>query len=196
MKGVPPDVDVSESWASNLVPVGLGVIGGSDSKVLDRSADGPSGLSDPDIFAIRDFCGVGHSFLEQRLSAGDGVRLCVLEVWVSVNSEPVNSADDIGRRASIVGPRSPCVDVADRRLLERSALDSGLELVDACEKDSSVFSDTGAGGLARGRITVEIFTSNRDTNNEVGPSRPLSKSGGQGGDLGSEFSIGTSCPKT
>jgi len=94
LESVPPDVNVAESWASNLVPVGLGVVSGWDTQVCGLSANGPSSLSDPDRLA-GDSLGVADSLLEERLSAGDGVGLGVLEVWVSVDTDPVNGVEDI-----------------------------------------------------------------------------------------------------
>jgi hypothetical protein len=119
-----------------------------------------------------------------------------LEIWVSVDTDPVNGVEDIGGRCSVVGPRGPCVDVTNRSLGKCGALEGRLELVDAREDGGGILSYTGICLLAQVGITVEILASNRDTNDQVSPARPLSKSGRQGSNLGVECAFIASGPET
>lgn len=124
----PPGVGLAEQWASNLIPVGLGIVCRWHSKVRSRATDRPSSLGDPDGLSI--CCGLCdiEGIIKEGYSAIDAIGLCGLVVWVSVHSDPVASLND-GRIRSI-DPSSPCVDVTDENFTQRSTGNGRSNLTD------------------------------------------------------------------
>ncbi|KAI6757500.1 hypothetical protein HG531_003325 [Fusarium graminearum] len=165
LKSVPPDVDVSEHGATDILIECPGVLERWNTFANSLSTNGPSSLSDPDRLAIGSSLNLVPGGLEQVCTLGDGVVLGVLEVRVGIHAEPVTSLDDsvIG----CIGISGPCVNVTDRHRLEASSLDSAAGLLDIVYEDGRV----GAGVLVvletSGRDTVEIFVSDRDTSDEA-----------------------------
>lgn len=96
MESVPPNVGFTEERATNVVPVGLSVGSAGDSITLVGTANWPASLGDPDWSATSDILGDGESILEEVGSSINAVGLGVLEVWVFVNTEPVQVVDDLG----------------------------------------------------------------------------------------------------
>lgn len=95
MEDVPVSVDLVEEQATaNVVPVGLCVSGRGNSQVLLVTADGPTGLGNPESFVVGGRVNLVDGIYEERLSVADAVAVGVLEVWVGVKTEPVNSLDD------------------------------------------------------------------------------------------------------
>lgn len=166
LKSVPPDVGLAETRASNLVPVGLRVGGVSNSLVLGRTADGPAGLSDPDLLARGTVLDLGNGIVEQTVGVVDGVGLGVLEVGVGVNTNPVGSLrdSDVGG----VGPGGPGVDVADLSAAQSSASNGLADLLDVGHNGVGVGTNASLGLNASGGVTVEILTAHGDTDNQLG----------------------------
>lgn len=148
------------------MPVGLGIVERWNTKVLSLSADGPSGLGDPDLLVANCVLGVRESLLEEVFALSDIVGHGVLEVWVSVNSDPVACGDN--SRVGTINPGSPGINVTNWGLLESGTLDGVSERGDVSRDDGGIDTDTSVCELALGRVTVEILASDGDTNNEVG----------------------------
>jgi hypothetical protein len=167
LENVPPGVDlVEEEVAADVVPVGLGVLNRSNTLALGLTADWPAGLSDPDGLVTRVLLDVVHGFLEQRLAVRDVVVVGVLEVGVGINAEPVAGIND--RLVGGVGPGSPGVDVADGGILQASSRDGGADGLDVFENGVRALANASLGGNASGRVTVQILTADRDTDNQFG----------------------------
>jgi len=157
LESVPPHVDLSESWAGNCVPVGLGVGERWNTEVLSLSANGPSGLSDPDVLAANSVLGVRESLLEEVFALSDVVCHGVLEVWVGVNSDPVACGDN--SRVRSINPGSPGVNVTNWGLLKSGTLDGIAESGNVTRDGSGINTDTSVGELSLSRVTVEILAS-------------------------------------
>ena len=195
MKSVPPSVHFAESWATNFVPVGLRIFWRSDCEVLCLSAYWPSSLGDPDLLSTNDGCCLIKSSLEQRLSTGDGIGFGVLEVWVCINSDPVDRVND--GFVGAVGPGSPGIDVSNGRSSERSSLQGSSELCDVSGESLWLCTISTAGGHSNWADSVQILTSNRDTNDQVCEIRtPLCDCRLEGRDFGSEEAVTTRRPET
>lgn len=95
LENVPVSVDLVEKQATaNVVPVGLCVCGRGNGQVLLVTADGPTGLGNPERLAVGSRVDLVDGILEERLSAGDVVGVGVLEVRVGIETEPVDSLND------------------------------------------------------------------------------------------------------
>lgn len=156
LESVPPGVGLAEERASNLVPVGLRVGGVGNSLVLRGTADGPAGLSNPDLLAAASRLNLAKSIVEQGLAVVDGVGLSVLEVWVGVHAKPVDGLSN--SVVGAVGPGGPGVDVADLNTAQNSARDGGADLADVRNNGVGVGTNTSLGLNAGGRVTVKILT--------------------------------------
>lgn len=134
-KSVPESVDLSDQLAGHGLPVGLGVRGGGLGRARHLTGYRPAGLGNPHRLPVGGLDGGLVRGVEQRLAVVDGVLKSGLEVWVSIETEPVNGLNDsvVGR----VSPVVPGVDVSDG---EAPVL--GLNLVDVF--DQSVRSGTNA----------------------------------------------------
>jgi hypothetical protein len=162
--------------------------------VLGLSAHGPSSLGDPNILASNGSLSCSQSGVEQALAIIDAVDHGVLEVWVRVHSDevavvnngitgavnPIEASQSLSRRASMFVniPSSPSIDVTNGDIGQPSALDSSTDLVDIRGNSRSVGTDTSVGGLSGWRVTVEILTSNGDTNHELGERVSVQGDGG------------------
>lgn len=91
MKSVPPGVGCAEDLAGNGLPVSLSVLDGSHALTRERTRHRPTSLGDPDRLALRSGNGGIVGVEEQRGTVLDTVGLGVLEVWVSINTQPVDS---------------------------------------------------------------------------------------------------------
>lgn len=183
LENVPPGVDLTEGrGTSDFIVESLGVGNTGNGEVLSLTADGPSGLSNPDGLTTG---GTGSRVIgspEEVVSGFDAVGFGVLEEGVLVDTEPVNSLDDgvVGR----VGPGIPGINVTDLDAAQGCSIQSLLDLsnvVDnlggACTNARIVF-DTG------GRHTVQVFTADGETNHQIGKGRTiLLDGGGEGIDL-------------
>lgn len=165
LESVPPDVDVAEHGASNLLVVGSSVLKRGNSLADSLSAHRPAGLGDPDLLAVGNGLDLVPGILEELCAIGDGVALGILEVRVGIHAEPVTGLDDsvVGR----VGVGSPCIDVTDGDRLEASALDGITGLLDVVDEDVRV----GTGVLVvletSRRNAVKILTSDGNTSDKT-----------------------------
>lgn len=93
-------------------------------------------------------------------------------------------------------PASPSIDVTNRNVGQARALDSVPKLADVRGNCGCVGSDTSVGSLSSWRGTVEILTSNRDTNNQLGEViTVLGNRGAQSCEFGREGTLATRCPE-
>lgn len=166
VENVPPGVGVTEERASDLIPELLGVGNAGNSLALGITLNGPTGLGDPNLLIASGSLEVVDTSLEQTLGIIDGVGLCVLEVRVSVETEPVDSLDGSGVGA--VGPGVPGIDVTDGGIAQAGTGDGGADLVDVVDQLGGLETGTGGGASADGGVTVEILGTDGDTDDQVG----------------------------
>lgn len=166
LEHVPPGVGVTEQGATNLIPVSLSVGRRGGSITFLGTADWPTSLSDPNLLAVGNGLGLLDGFIEELLGVLDAVLHGKLVVRVSVETEPVEVVDDIG--VGGVGPRVPGVDVTDGGVAQASAGNGGTDLLDVGDKLLGL--NTGAGVRLRASdgVTVHIFATDGDTNDELG----------------------------
>lgn len=146
MKSVPESVVLAkQEIATNRVPVCLGIGSAWDGEVLGWTADWPAGLGDPDRLALSSVGGVAESLLEERGALVDTVDLSVLEVWVGVNTDPVDGGDDVA--VGSVDPSSPGVNVANRGSGESGTRDGAANLLDVVDEGRWLLAWVGAAGL-------------------------------------------------
>lgn len=92
MEGVPPGVDLSkELLATDIVPVGLGVLGRGLCLAGRLATNRPSRLGDPDRLASDGTLSLTESRVEERATLANVIDHGVLEVRISINSNPVYS---------------------------------------------------------------------------------------------------------
>lgn len=166
LKSVPPSVGRTQKRARNLVPVCLGVLDGRDCITLGLTRGRPSSLGDPDGLGADGTLGVIKSLEEERFGIVDAVLLGVLEVWVGIVTNPVQSVDDL--RIGAVNPGRPGIDVTDGSRTQRSARDGGFHLVDVGQDHIRPGTDSSICLLTRDRVTVQILRPDRDTHHEGG----------------------------
>lgn len=146
------------------------------------TADGPTSLGDPDLLVASGGLQVVDTSLEETLGIVDGVGLGVLEVRVSVETEPVDSLD--GGSVGAVGPGVPGVDVTDGSTAQRGAGDGGTDLVDVVNELGGLETGASGGSSANGGVAVEILTADGDTDDQLGELITVGADGGlQSGDL-------------
>lgn len=149
LEDVPVSVDLVEKHATaNLVPVGLCVVGRGNGQVLLVTADRPASLGDPESLVVGGSVDLVDGILEKRLSAGDVVGVGVLEVWVRIETEPVNSLND-GVVGGVV-PGSPGVNVTDGDMGEACAGDGGSHGLDVIDNVVRVLANTRLGSDTSG----------------------------------------------
>jgi hypothetical protein len=162
---------VEEALAANVLPVLLGVLDARNSLVPVGTLVGPSGLGDPDGLTGRGGDGGIEGLVEELGSVTDAVALVVLVVGVLINSDEVNGVED-----GLVGgvtPDIPGVDVAEGNLGDGSALEGSAEVVDEVNESIGLDTDTTLVLDTGNRVTVEILTTDGNTNDEVGQLRAV-----------------------
>lgn len=157
---------VEEALAANILPVLLGVLDAGNSLIPIGTLVGPSGLGDPDGLTTRGGDGGIIGLVEELGSVVDAIALAVLVVGVLIDSDEVNGIED--GLVGDVAPDIPGVDVAEGNLGDGGALEGRAEVVDevnesiGLDTDTTLVLDTGNG------VTVEILTTDGNTNDEVG----------------------------
>lgn len=185
LENVPPGVDlVEQEVAANVVPEGLGVLNRSNTLALGLTADGPAGLGDPDGLVTTVLLDVVDGVLDQSLAILDVVVVGALEVRIGINTEPVAGVND--GLVGVVGPGSPGVNVADGDILQAGSSDGGADSLDVLENGVRALANSGLGGDSSGRVTVQILTADRDTDNQLGEVVSVR---GDGGLEGSNFVV-------
>lgn len=194
LEDVPPGVDLAEEeLATNLVPISLGVLCGSNGKVLGRTGQRPASLGDPVRLVASNSQNLLNGLLEEVLGIINAVGVGGLVEGVGIETEPVNSFDDggVGR----VGPGVPGIDVTNWDVSPGSAGNGVADSLDVGNNGVWALTDTSIGLNASRRVTVEILTANGDTNNQVSH---LGAVGGDGALQSVNFVIkaGTGGPQT
>jgi hypothetical protein len=169
LEGEPEHVHLAKVGASNSVPVGLSILDRWDGEVLGLSADGPSGLGDPDFLVANSALHLLERVLEQAGTSVDRVGHGVLEVRIGVHAGPVNSPSD--SRVGGVCPCGPRIDVADGDLAQGGGGKSLSDLLDVADEVVWVCAGARLGVDARRGDAVEILATNGDTDDQVGELR-------------------------
>lgn len=152
MESEPPGVDFPKESATDIVPVGLRIGDRRHSQVGGITADGPTGLRNPDLLAPHGSLGLLDGRLKQVSSRAYRVGHGVLEVRIGIHPDKITALDH-----SIVGaihPRSPCVDVADGDLGKTSPADGLANLTDVASEGGWVGSETSLVFNPNDRVTV------------------------------------------
>lgn len=160
-ESVPEGVGVADQLASDCLPVLLSVLGGSLSLARLVTRHWPASLGNPDGLAVGSSDSSLVRLIEERLGVLDRVVESRLEVWVSVETEPVNSLNDGAVRT--IGPVVPGVNVTN---WEAPVL--GLDLVDVLNQSVWTSTNTRLVDDTSWADTVQILRSDTQSNDQVG----------------------------
>lgn len=166
MERIPEGIKDAENGTTDLIPVCLGVGDAGDGEIGSIAGHRPSGLRNPDGSSTRGAgCGIVRCS-EQVKSSGNGIGFRVLEIGVLIDAKPINRVDDGLIRA--VYPGSPGIDVTDGNMGKRRVGNDGTDLVDVADEIGGLGTGTGEVFNSDGGVSVEVFASDGNANDDVG----------------------------
>lgn len=122
---VPPDVGgaLGEDAAGNVLPVRLGGLGAGAGLARLRASNWPTGLGDPHWLALSGADGSVVGLEEEALGVVDAVLVDGLEVWVGINTYPVQRGHNF--RVAVINVGSPGVlEIMSAWLIEDASVDT------------------------------------------------------------------------